>query len=335
MSQNLRSAAIGGLAATLVVAVSFAPRLGADRDEVTVRNSSSQAAGLDPDATTSAQEETTASTDEVDGTATTTSAPSTNDAKPVVTPTTTVTTAPPTSTTEPAPTTTTTVNLEPPVLTGLSVRPQYSYSHWSYSDAVQLTWNFLGAVNMNGGPSVEGVRIAYDDTSIKVPPNSPGGYTLAGLTPDRDYTFSVSAYNAAGEGPALSVSTRTFEDTAPVLSEIVKTGPGSFRVKAPNLHSVFIFLVVPGIDSTEHPPIPYCSAYTQAGENEAECVIDNLAPGHWQVHSVRIVDRTGRSTTYFGDGRLVEYGLAAGEATSVAGPYRQESFDFAPLEFEI
>jgi hypothetical protein len=325
VSQNLRSAAIGGLAATFVVAVSFAPRLVANREEVTVRNSSSQAAGLDATSTAVGEE----STDQEEGT--TTSTPSkdvSHTSKPVASPVTTVTTTPTTNSTVPNPTSSTTVPPAPPVLTNLTVRPQYSYSSWNYSDAVSLSWSAAGPA------PVDGVRITYGDTTIKVAPTT-ATYMISGLTPERDYTFTVAAYNAAGEGPALSVSTRTFRDTAPVLSDIVKVGPGSFRVTAPTLHSFFVQLAVPNIDSVEHPPIPGCSAYTKAGENEAQCTISNLEPGHWKVHSVRIVDRTGRSTTYFGDGRLVEYGLAAMEATSVAGPYQKSAVDFTPLEFDV
>ena len=285
--------------------------------------SSSDATVADDTTTTSAvqaEAETSTTTAEEPATPTAPATrPVTRPVSPPPNPTATAATTPPAQ-----PATTSTTALVPPSLTGLTVRPANWYASWTYSDAVSLSWTTSG--------TVDGVTITYGTTTL----NSTGGATLVtGLTPDTDYTFSVAAFNQAGESPSLTAMVHTRPDTAPVLSSIVKRDEGSFLVSAPDLSSAFVYLVVPGIDTAEHPPQPVCSSYSQEGQNQAECVFTGLDAGHWQIHSIRIVNKAGRSTSYFRNGRLVEYNLAAGSATTVAGPYQKSTLDLTTLDFDI
>lgn len=328
--RDLRAAVIGGLTATFVVAAAFAPKLVANSNEVRVRNSSTGSEFVES-STTSITEDTTASEQAAPATAPAPSATGpASVARPTKSPTTATTPLGTSVSTQPA-TTTSTVLLPPSAPTGVAVRPATYYASWNYSDAVQVSWNAPPTITVRW-------RIRYDDTTIDTPSSGDSlgccQRLLTGLTPDRDYTFAVTAFNDAGESPAVTVTAHTRADTAPRLTSIIKNGPGSFHVTMPKLHSVFISLAVPDIDKIEHPPIPGCSAYPH-NDGQVDCNFTNLAAGHWQVHSIRVVDTTGRSTTYFADGRLQEYGLAAMEATTVAGPYRKTTLDFTPLAFDI
>lgn len=321
ISPAIRAAIAAGTSAGIVVSLML---VGGDKDSVRVETSSSESpteatTTVEPSSSTSSS---TTSTTTATNATTATTREREQDTNTDERSSTTTTTAAPSAPS----TTTTTALVAPPALTGVTVRPAHPYSHWTYSDAVSISWH-------SSTGQIEGVKISYGSRSVDADPCC--NVLVTGLTPDTAYNFSVAAYNSAGQGPVVTVSARTFPETAPTLSSIVKLEAGSFRVTAPNLHSAFMYLVVPGIDDVEHPPIPVCSAYTQPGDDHVDCVFSDLDPGHWEVHSLRIVDRTGRSTTYFRDGRLQEYGLAAGDATTVAGPYRKSTLNFGALSFDV
>jgi hypothetical protein len=178
------------------------------------------------------------------------------------------------------------------------------------SDAVVLRWD----------PQFCGVsyRLSYNGQTSSTTKTA---LVVTGLAADTSYTFTVTPYTSAGDGPSSTVTARTKVDNAPKLLSV------SFDEEADRIR-------FRATSTADGQTVSYSivsdngGSYNcyQGGGQDCWVVKSNLPPGPWHLRSVEVHGPYSRMAVYYPDGQM--------GYSNCSGPW-QHTFDIASIRGTI